>query len=703
MVLSDLGKRLTAALSDLSRARTLDDATLDALLKSISTALLQSDVNVKLVARLRDEVRAAIRAQLQEDKAAQNWTDVQKKNAVQRTIFEHLVKLVDPYSHLPPDQERPQPFTPTKLSASADKKGAKTSVIMFVGLQGAGKTTSCTKLALYYHKRGFKTGLVCADTFRAGAFDQLKQNAAKANIPFYGSYTEADPVSIARAGVNQFKSNRFDLVIVDTSGRHKQEADLFEEMVEIQQAVKPDQTIMVLDASMGQAAESQSQAFKDTADFGAIFVTKLDGHAKGGGAISAVAATRTPIIFIGTGEHAADLEPFRPGPFISKLLGMGDMAGFMDKMQEVALSQNPERQKAMMEKIAEGGTFTIRDWKEQVGNIMGMGPLSKLAGMIPGMGSMLGAMNGPNGEDETGGKMKRMVYIMDSMTVKELDSDGSMFYRPVAKRKRKDGELIEASKEKDTKGKGAAKDKGKAVSTTTDDKATKGKKKSQPSKVRLTARAREIAKGSGTSVREVEDFLVQYRMISGMVKKMGGKSGWLARMNAMKGGAGAGKGGMPGPGMLPPGMSREQVMQMQNSLPPEIKAQLRQPGGREKLMQQIQSGNIPPELANMPGMGMGGMGGMGGFPGLGALGGGGGGGMGGLGGLMGGLQNLMGGMGGGGGGGGMPDMAALQKMMGAMGGGGGGGGGGGMPDMAALQRMMAGMGGGGAGGPAGGR
>ncbi|CAD6914405.1 unnamed protein product [Tilletia controversa] len=690
MVLSDLGKRLTAALSDLSRARTLDDATLDALLKSISTALLQSDVNVKLVARLRDEVRAAIRAQLQEDKAAQNWTDVQKKNAVQRTIFEHLVKLVDPYSHLPADQERPQPFTPTKLSGS--DKGAKTSVIMFVGLQGAGKTTSCTKLALYYHKRGFKTGLVCADTFRAGAFDQLKQNAAKANIPFYGSYTEADPVSIARAGVNQFKQNRFDLVIVDTSGRHKQEADLFEEMVEIQQAVKPDQTIMVLDASMGQAAESQSRAFKETADFGAIFVTKLDGHAKGGGAISAVAATRTPIIFIGTGEHAADLEAFRPGPFISKLLGMGDMAGFMDKMQEVSLNQNPERQKAMLDKIAEGGTFTIRDWKEQVGNIMGMGPLSKLAGMIPGMGSMLGAMNGPNGEDETGGKMKRMVYIMDSMTVKELDSDGSMFYRPVARRKRKEGELVVTK----DKGKGPAKDKGKAVSTSADDKNSQAKKK-QPAKVRLTARAREIAKGSGTSVREVEDFLVQYRMISGMVKKMGGKKGWLAQMNAMKGGAGGGKGGMPGPGMLPPGMSREQVMQMQNSLPPEIKAQLRQPGGREKLLQQIQSGNIPPELAGMPGMG--GMGGMGGFPGMG----GGGGGMGGLGGLMGGLQNLMGG---GGGGGGMPDMATLQRMMGGMGGGGGAGagagaGGGGMPDMAALQRMMAGMGGGGGGTPPG--
>ena len=220
----------------------------------------------------------------------------------------------------------------------------------FVGLQGSGKTTSCTKLALWYSKRGYKTGLVCADTFRAGAFDQLKQNASKARIPFYGSYTETDPVAIASAGVKSFKASKFEIIIVDTSGRHKQESELFQEMVQIGEAVKPDQTIMVLDASIGQAAEAQSQAFKEASGYGAILVTKLDGHAKGGGAISAVAATKTPIIFIGTGEHVTDLEPFRAQPFISKMLGMGDMAGLMDKVQEVALA-NPEKQKEMMKKI----------------------------------------------------------------------------------------------------------------------------------------------------------------------------------------------------------------------------------------------------------------------------------------------------------------------------------------------------------------
>lgn len=434
---------------------------------------------------------------------------------------------------------------------------------------------------------------MCADTFRAGAFDQLKQNAAKASIPFYGSYTDTDPVAIAKAGVASFKRNRFDIIIVDTSGRHKQEKDLFAEMVDIGNAVKPAQTIMVLDASIGQAAEAQSRAFKDAAGYGALFVTKLDGHAKGGGAISAVASTKTPIIFIGTGEHIHDIEPFRARPFISKMLGMGDLTGLMDSVEEVQMNTDvQERQKNMMKKIQEGGNFTIRDWREQITNLMKMGPMSKLAGMIPGMGQMMG---GGDGDAMASNRFKSMLYITDSMTPEELDSDGSLFMVPVKSR----------AKEQ-----------------------PKDAPKVKP-KMRLTARAYRVARGSGTSVREVEEFLLQYRTISKMVKKMGGKQGWLQQMQG-----GGRRGGAP---MLPPGMSREQIMKMQNSLPPDIKAMLRQPGGREQLMKQMQSGQIPPSLANM-----GGLPGMGGFPG------------------MGGLPGM--------GGGGMPDMAQMQQMMQNMGG-----------------------------------
>lgn len=598
MVLSELGQRINNAFQDLSRQPNVDASTVDKLLKTVCSALIEADVNVKLVADLRNKVKAHVSALLN-DKANANWSDAQRRQRVQKAVFDHLVQLVDPNHGQSKTDPESGALIPSANAGPSDifkpKKG-KPNVIMFVGLQGSGKTTSCTKLALYYQKRGFKTGLVCADTFRAGAFDQLKQNASKNNIPFYGSYTETDPVAISEAGVASFKSNRFEIIIVDTSGRHKQEAELFQEMREIDAATKPDLTIMVLDANIGQAAEAQSRAFKDAAGYGAIIVTKLDGHAKGGGAISAVAATRTPIMFIGTGEHATDLEPFRAQPFISKLLGMGDLTGLMDKVEEMQMNGGQERQREMLKKIEQGGTFTIRDWREQLGNIMGMGPLSKIAGMIPGMGQLLG---GGENDEAAGSKMKRMIYITDAMTREELDSDGSMFTAPIRSKAAaaSSTELVETS---DASGK-------------------KKKKKKAPAKVRMTARARRVARGSGTSVREVEEFLMQYRMVSGMVKKFGGKAGWLKQMQG--GGVGGGK---PTPGMLPPGMTREQVMQMQNALPPEIKAQLRQPGGREKLLRDIQSGNLPPGMAGLPGMGMGGgmpdlsqmmqsMGGMGGM------------------------------------------------------------------------------------------
>ena len=419
------------------------------MIKEICSALLEADVNVKLVGNLRKAIKSAVNFKELEP-------SVNKKRLIQKTVFDELVKLVDPHA---------EPFKP--------KKG-KPNVIMFVGLQGAGKTTTCTKLARHYQSRGFKACLVCADTFRAGAFDQLKQNATKAKIPYYGSLTQTDPAVVAKEGVDKFKKERFEIIIVDTSGRHRQEEALFQEMRDIQTAVKPDQTIMVLDSSIGQQAEAQSKAFKEAADFGAIIITKTDGSASGGGAISAVAATHTPIVFIGTGEHMLDLERFAPQQFVSKLLGMGDMQGLVEHVQSLKLDQ-----KDTMKHIVEG-VFTIRDLRDQLGNIMKMGPLSKMAGMIPGMSGMMQGM-----DDEEGSlKLKRMIYICDSMTAKELDSDGKI--------------LIE-----------------------------------QPE--RMT----RIARGSGTSVREVEDILTQHKMMAGMAKKMGG--GLKNMQNAQKAMGGANK------------------------------------------------------------------------------------------------------------------------------------------------------------------
>ena len=208
----------------------------------------------------------------------------------------------------------------------------KPNVVMFVGLQGSGKTTTCTKFAYNYMKRGWRVGLVCADTFRAGAFEQLMMNAAKIKCPFFGHKHETDPVKIAEEGVNFFREKKFEIIIVDTSGRHKQEESLFNEMIQVEETIKPDTSVFVMDGSIGQACYGQAKAFHDTIKVGQVIVTKLDGHAKGGGALSAVAATKSPIIFIGTGEHFDDLDEFEAGSFIKRLLGLGDLEGLMAKV-----------------------------------------------------------------------------------------------------------------------------------------------------------------------------------------------------------------------------------------------------------------------------------------------------------------------------------------------------------------------------------
>lgn len=294
------------------------------------------------------------------------------------------------------------------------KKG-KPNVVMFVGLQGAGKTTTCTKYAYWYKKKGFKPAMVCADTFRAGAFDQLKQNATKAQIPFYGSYQETDPAVIAAQGVERFRQEGRDLVIVDTSGRHKQEETLFEEMRAVAAAVQPDHVIFVMDGSIGQAAFDQAKAFHDSVDVGQVILTKLDGHAKGGGALAATAATKSPITFIGTGEHMHEFESFETPKFVARLLGRGDWGGFVDKVKDVLPDE--AAQEELLSKISKG-EFTLRIMYEQFSNIMKMGPMSQVMSMIPGFSN---AIMPPGHEKENAARLKKFMTIMDSMTDKELD------------------------------------------------------------------------------------------------------------------------------------------------------------------------------------------------------------------------------------------------------------------------------------------
>ena len=396
MVLAELGGSIAQALQNLTRASTVDEQAFNTMLNQITKALLAADVEFGLVVKLQKNIKAKVK--LDEEAANKNL-----KHVIHSTVVQELYNLLDcgaePYQM---------------------KKG-KTNVVMFVGLQGAGKTTTVTKFAHYYQRKGWKTGLVCADTFRAGAFDQLKQNATKAKIPFYGSYSEVDPVVVAEAGVNLFKKERYDLVIIDTSGRHKQENALFEEMQEVARVTKPDEIVFVMDGSIGKSAKDQALAFRSAVDVGAVIITKLDGHAKGGGALSAVAATKSPIIFIGTGEHITDLEAFSTKSFVQRLLGMGDIGGLINLVQDANLMQD---QAKLFEKLTTGQSFSLRDMYDQLRNVLKLGPMSQLMSMMP---QIPGMPTGPGHEKEAVRNVKNMMAVLDSMTGKELDSDGKPF------------------------------------------------------------------------------------------------------------------------------------------------------------------------------------------------------------------------------------------------------------------------------------
>jgi len=448
MVLGSLGQKLTQSLQKLNARTIIDDEAIDTYLKELATALIEADVNVRFVSELRNKIRNKMR--LEEALAA----GTNRRKFIQRCVCEELVMLLDP------DRK------PVKM-----QKG-KSHVVMFVGLQGSGKTTSCTKYALHYQRKGWKVALVCADTFRAGAFDQLKQNSTKCRIPFYGSYTETDPVTVAADGVETFREEKYELIVVDTSGRHRQEAALFEEMKQVEEAIQPDDVVFVMDSHIGQACYDQAKAFADTVRVGSVIITKLDGHAKGGGALSAVAATNSPIVFIGTGEHFEDFEQFSATSFVSRLLGMGDLSGLVSTLNEVLpLDKQPE----MLERLSKG-CFTLRDMYEQLQTVAKMGSLSKVMSMIPGMGG--GGMLPPGYEQQGAQRIKRFMTIMDSMTDKELDC-------------KKDA-LIE----------------------------------------RDWSRVVRVAKGSGTHPLYVEELLCEHKRFEKMVGKMG-KAGLMKETGEM--------------------------------------------------------------------------------------------------------------------------------------------------------------------------
>lgn len=383
----ELGNSISNSLQSLFKKPVTDEA-IESSLKDICNSLVRSNVNPKLVLSLREQIKERIA----KDKLESNSN---KAKVVHNAFYECLVDFLD-----------------TETKPYIIKKGYP-NVVVFVGLQGCGKTTSICKYANFYKKNGFKTGIVCADTFRAGAFDQVKQNAIKINIPYFGS-SDPDPVKVAREGVSKFKKNDFELILVDTSGRHTQEDALFAEMKDLIDAIKPDNIVFVMDAGIGQSAEDQALGFKNAVKVGGIILTKVDGASKAGGALSSVSATNCPIEFIGTGEGMDDFEKFEAKRFVSKMLGMGDVEGLVEKISSIGIDQED-----VIIKLT-SGTFRLIDFKTIFSQILSLGPISKLLEMIPGMNSI------PI-PDET--KFTKILYIFDSMNRHELESNGDILIK----------------------------------------------------------------------------------------------------------------------------------------------------------------------------------------------------------------------------------------------------------------------------------
>ncbi|KAL0048540.1 hypothetical protein WJX82_005367 [Trebouxia sp. C0006] len=507
MVLQELGSQISKALAAVQEATVVDEKVLDACLKEISTALLQADVNIKLVFNMRANVKKRV--------DSDTGAGLNKRKIIEKAVFDELCAMLNSGAET----------KDTGKKQDKDLKRGKPNVVMFVGLQGSGKTTTCMKYAHFYKKKGFKPAMVCADTFRAGAFDQLKQNATKANIPFYGSYSETDPAVIAETGVNKFKEGGRDLIIVDTSGRHKQEEALFEEMRQVSVSVQPDLIIFVMDGSIGQAAFDQAKAFKDTVEVGSVIITKMDGHAKGGGALSAVAATKSPIAFLGVGEHMDEFENFEAKAFVGRLLGKGDWTGFMDKIKNVVPEDQdvvPEDQ--MKEEIMDSiqkGNFTMRILKDQLQNILKMGPVGQVMGMIPGFNN---AMMPKGSDKQSEVRIKKFMTMMDSMTEKELNTN--------------DIKVL-----------------------------------TQPSRIL------RISRGAGRTPQDYHELLEEFKRLKMLICGGKGGGGMMKNMpkNLQKGMA----------GMNPHNMQMN-MAQMSKMLPPHVLKQMGGPGALQGLMRQME-------------------------------------------------------------------------------------------------------------------
>ena len=385
-MLDSLREGLQAAVRKLVGANLVDEKSVKEFVRDLQRALIQTDVNVRIAL----EVTERVQKRALEDRPAAGVT---KKDQIVSILYEELARLLGGEGGLPLSKER-------------------TNVLVMLGVQGSGKTTTTAKLARLYSKRGFRVGVVAADTFRPGAVAQLKTLAAATGVEVYSDEKEKDSVKIAKAGKKQLEGSK-NLIIIDTAGRHKEEKGLLQEMKDVVGGVRPDATILVIDGTIGQQCYSQALAFHQAAPVGGIVVTKLDGAAKGGGALAAAAATGAKVLFIGTGERIDDLEEFVPTRFVGRLLGMGDLKALMDMVRESEVVVDEKMTQRVM-----SGKMTMNDLLVQFEQMKKFGALKKILEHIPGFSGQVDAKELDKAED----RVKVYRSIIQSMTVDEKNN-----------------------------------------------------------------------------------------------------------------------------------------------------------------------------------------------------------------------------------------------------------------------------------------
>ncbi|MDI6730135.1 MAG: signal recognition particle receptor subunit alpha [Candidatus Altarchaeum sp.] len=376
-----LSDGLKNAITSLRKAVVIDKKVIKEFIKEVQKALISSDVNIRLVLEISRRIED--RGLLEKPPGL-----LDRKEFIIKITYDELTSLLG------------------KGEKINLKKGDK---ILLVGIQGSGKTTTAAKLAKYYSKKGFKVGLICADTFRAGAYTQLMQLAEEVRVHFYGDSNEKISLNIIKKGLEILKDK--EVIIIDSEGRNKLDDDLMRDINVVYKEIKPQHVLLVLDGTIGQLAGEQAEAFKRACNVTGVVLTKLDGTAKGGGAISACKTTNAKVYFIGIGEHNNEFEEFDAQRFVSKILGFGDIEGLLEKAQEMEVTD--EMTNRLMK-----GKFTLNDLYAQIQEIKKLGHLNKIVEMLP-MGGIKIPKEVMEMQDE---KLKFYKFMMDSMTKKEKEN-----------------------------------------------------------------------------------------------------------------------------------------------------------------------------------------------------------------------------------------------------------------------------------------